>query len=224
MISLLPRRLQLFLASRRLLPESRRRMWEARWGDAQYAPPWETNRLEVVLQAVEDGWWPPGATLLDIGCGDGATAHALAGAGMRVTAVDWSPSAIARARARASAAGRAPRFEICDISREQPRGGPFAALLDFGCFHAMPERQMRGYASSVAAVSLAGARLLLVAPIRGAGLPRSRRQTRAEVEASIATHLGADFVFQRSVPFCGTAASADGSRLLLAFLERRAGH
>ncbi|WP_308197153.1 class I SAM-dependent methyltransferase, partial [Anaeromyxobacter sp. SG26] len=48
-----------------------------------------------------------GARILDVGCGDGAYALALARRGARATGVDLSPAALARAGANARAAGAA---------------------------------------------------------------------------------------------------------------------
>jgi SAM-dependent methyltransferase len=47
----------------------------------------------------------PGAALLDLGCGTGLDAAALAREGYRVTAIDWSPQMVARTQDRATRAG-----------------------------------------------------------------------------------------------------------------------
>jgi SAM-dependent methyltransferase len=47
----------------------------------------------------------PGATLLDLGCGTGLDAAALAQQGYRVTAIDWSPEMVRRTQDRATGAG-----------------------------------------------------------------------------------------------------------------------
>jgi SAM-dependent methyltransferase len=59
----------------------------------------------------------PGGTVIDFGCGEGANAIYLAKLGYRVTAVDISPIAIARARALAALEGVAIDFRLGDVVR-----------------------------------------------------------------------------------------------------------
>lgn len=63
-------------------------------------------------------------TALDLGCGEGGDAVWLARQGWRVTAVDVSATALARATERAAAAGLADRidFQRHDITRSFPVG------------------------------------------------------------------------------------------------------
>jgi SAM-dependent methyltransferase len=62
------------------------------------------RRFERPRLAAAAALLPGGRVLLDVGCGDGALAHALADRYARVVATDIAPSAIAEARGRAAAA------------------------------------------------------------------------------------------------------------------------
>ena len=59
----------------------------------------------------------PGQRVLDVGCGPGRHALALAARGMHVTGVDASPEFVALATAAASRDGRSARFEVLDVRR-----------------------------------------------------------------------------------------------------------
>jgi SAM-dependent methyltransferase len=63
--------------------------------------------LETVLEFV-----PAESHLLDLGCGPGADEVALARAGYRITAIDWSPAMVRAALARISEAGLDGRVKV----------------------------------------------------------------------------------------------------------------
>jgi hypothetical protein len=75
--------------------------WDSRYrsGDA----PWEVSRMPAQLERWI-GSHPAGGAVLIPGCGSGREISTFSDAGWNVTAIDFSPTAIARARSHASAA------------------------------------------------------------------------------------------------------------------------
>lgn len=63
------------------------------------------NTLHEVDFLLEELQVPPGARILDVGCGTGRHSIELAKRGYRMTGLDLSPAMLARARAKADAAG-----------------------------------------------------------------------------------------------------------------------
>jgi SAM-dependent methyltransferase len=105
---------------------------------------------------------PPGRAL-DLGCGTGTDTVYLATHGWEVTGVDMVPKALVTARRRAVAAGVAPRFVNGDVTRLQDLGlgGDHTLVLDFGCYHTLPEDQRPAYVNSVSRATAPGGTLLL---------------------------------------------------------------
>jgi cyclopropane fatty-acyl-phospholipid synthase-like methyltransferase len=100
---------------------------------------------------------------LDLGCGTGTDAIYLATHGWDVTGVDTVPKALAAARRDATAAGVAPRFVHGDVTRlhQLGVGDGYSLLVDFGCFHTLPEDRRPAYVAGVSEAAAAGATLLL---------------------------------------------------------------
>lgn len=105
---------------------------------------------------------PPGRAL-DIGCGTGTDTIYMATHGWEVTAVDIVPKALSTARARATAAAVTPRFVEGDITRPDPLdlGDGYTLILDFGCFHTLPDDRRPAYVAGVTRAAAPGATLLL---------------------------------------------------------------
>lgn len=97
-----------------------RAYWERHWGVV--APAGSPDVPAHPYLATETAHLSPG-TALDAGCGAGAEALWLAARGWLVTAADISATALsaARARARATKAGRGIEWVETDLSRWQPR-------------------------------------------------------------------------------------------------------
>jgi SAM-dependent methyltransferase len=112
-----------------------------------------------------------GSRILDLGCGPGTDDEALARAGYRVTAIDWSPSMVAQARRRIHEAGLSAAVVVQHLGIHQldrlPLGIFDAAYSNFGPLNCVPDL-------SVAATEIA-ARLkpggVLVASVIGRVCP-----------------------------------------------------
>ncbi len=83
----------------------------------------------------------PGAAVLDMGTGTGVVACTLAALGCEVKGVDHSLDMLARATARAQAAGLADRvqFELADCEQLRYPDGTFDAVTIQGVLHHMPD-------------------------------------------------------------------------------------
>lgn len=98
-------------------------------------PPWDTGISPPELLEFIDNHKPGRA--IDIGCGTNVIT--LAGAGWKVTGVDFAPRAIKLARQKAEQAGVQAEFLVKDATNLQGIHGPFDLALDLGCFHGIPQ-------------------------------------------------------------------------------------
>jgi 2-polyprenyl-3-methyl-5-hydroxy-6-metoxy-1,4-benzoquinol methylase len=98
-----------------------------RFGD----PPWTGAPRSELVELVTSGRLRPGRAI-DLGCGEGDNAIFLAQHGFEVTALDFAPSAIAKARRKAAAAGVQVDFVIDDLTRLRNVRGEFDLLVDYG--------------------------------------------------------------------------------------------
>jgi SAM-dependent methyltransferase len=143
--------------------------WENRYRTNDI--PWDTGQPSAELQRVvaEDAIKPCPA--LEVGCGTGTNAVWLAQQGFNVTAVDISPLAIERARAKAAAAGVAVRFIAGDLTTRPDFVGPFDFFFDRGLYHIVRNIDLAGYLGVLERTLRPGAVGLLLAG--NARLPRT---------------------------------------------------
>lgn len=99
-----------------------------------------TNIERLVFSAVE-GRIPVG-TAITLGCGIGRESIALARMGFDVTGVDFSPTAIRRARSMADEVGVSVEFVVDDLTDLENVTGTFDLITDFGALSDL-KRSMR---------------------------------------------------------------------------------
>jgi SAM-dependent methyltransferase len=102
-------------------------------------PPWDIGGPQPALAAVLDDT-VKGPKVLDIGCGAGDLAIALARRGYEVTAIDISRVAIDMARAKAAGAGLTVHFEVQDATALSLPSAPFDSVFDSGLLHSLHRR------------------------------------------------------------------------------------
>jgi len=111
--------------------------------------PWEDPHPWMGLNELFGRLVPPGARVLDVGCGLGTNALRLAALGYRVLGVDVSPTAIEQARARRDAAGADCDFRCVDFIADDC--GSCDVVFDRGCLHGFADATGRaGFAATVA--------------------------------------------------------------------------
>ncbi len=158
------------------------------------ATPWERagdaggeqlNRLVESEEALRGG----PARALDLGCGSGAHAVALAERGWRVTGVDVIGKALTRARNRSDEHGTNVTFVKADVTRLDPQavgGAGYDLLLDIGCFHGFTATDQSAMGRSIDAVAAPDATLLLLAFKPGATpRPLPRGADAASIERAL---------------------------------------
>lgn len=123
-------------------------------------PPWVGAARQDLVALVNNGTLSP-CRAIDLGCGEGDNAVFLARHGFDVTAVDFAPAAIDKARAKARAAGVRVGFLVDDLTELRHVRGPFELLVDYGTFDDLSEKQRASYLRNVVPLAGPGSKFLL---------------------------------------------------------------
>lgn len=123
-------------------------------------PPWVGGARPELVGLVTSGRLEPGRAI-DLGCGVGDNAIFLAQRGFTVTAVDFAPSAIAKARRKARDAAVEVEFLVDDLTNLRHVRGPFDLLVDYGTLDDLDLGGRDAYVREVLPLARPGALFLL---------------------------------------------------------------
>lgn len=107
-----------------------------------------TAELEKLLDSAINGRILPGKAIT-LGCGVGRETIYLAKKGFDVIGVDFSPTAIKRARRRAKAAGVEVDFLVDDLTNLRHVKGSFDLITDFGALNDLSQQDRDLYMQNV---------------------------------------------------------------------------
>lgn len=112
-------------------------------------PPWDSGITppEVVAFFAKNSVH---GRALDVGCGTGTNSIFLAQHGLQVVSIDYSPQAIATARAKTQHLNLGIDFHVADVTQLNFLQDPFDYVLDIGCFHGIPLAGRQKYAAHLA--------------------------------------------------------------------------
>ena len=135
--------------------------------------------------------FPPTGPVLDVGCGTGDLALALAERGLAVLGVDRAEGAIAQARAKAAAlapdVARLVEFPVGDALHPTQFPGPFGAVVDSGFYHQFGAPERDHFARDLATALAPGGRYYLLGFAFDSPIPNAPRQvTESELRAQFA--------------------------------------
>lgn len=120
-------------------------------------PPWSLGEPQPEIAALIAAGQIHG-DVLDAGCGEAATAFALAELGFTTVGLDQSVTAIELARAEAAKRGLTnASFDVADISAFTGYDGRFGTIVDSTLFHSMPVELREGYQQSIVRAAAPGA-------------------------------------------------------------------
>lgn len=121
--------------------------------------PWEIGRPQPLLVEFEQAGRITG-NVLDIGCGPGDTTIYLAGLGYQVTGLDFAPTAIEKARAKAAETGVTASFAVADATVLTGYDGRFDTVVSSALAHCLDPEQRKAHVAALRRVMRPGARLI----------------------------------------------------------------
>jgi SAM-dependent methyltransferase len=191
------------------------------WAYRTGTPPWDIGRPQPAIVELTGREGLAGA-VVDVGCGTGENALYLASRGLDVTGIDAAPTAIARARRKASERGLEAEFLVADALQLPEIGRSFDAAIDCGLFHTFSDAERMSFERSLYAVLRPGARyfLLCFSDLED-GSWGPRRVSQAEIRGTFSAGWRVDSIVATS--FDTLFGDGQGPRAWLASLTRLAG-
>ncbi len=125
--------------------------------------PWDSGLPSRELLRVLDEQDVSLGRALELGCGTGTNAVALAERGFDVTAVDCSPLALAAGKQKAAATGVNVEWIEADVQNFGQGMKPFDFVFDRGCYHCCRRIDLDSYLQTLENTTQAGSRVLILA-------------------------------------------------------------
>lgn len=172
--------------------------------------PWDVGAPQPGLVELFDEFAPAGP-VLDVGCGTGDLAIALARRGLEVVGVDFVEAAIIEAWRRAESlppedAARLT-FEVGDATKPSALGRRFGAVVDSGFLHVLDAGQRDAFVAELANTLTPGGRYYLQAFAVEYDVPNTPlRVTEEELRARFSEAAGWRIVALRSTGFVNRVA------------------
>jgi SAM-dependent methyltransferase len=142
-------------------------------------PPWDIGAAQPAMMALLDEH-PAAGPVLDVGCGSGDLAIALAQRGLQVLGIDIVEAAIEQARAKAESqppeVARLLEFQVADALRPTLLGRRFGAVVDSGFYHVFEQDNRDALARELAETLHPGGRYYLLAFATEFDMPNTPRK------------------------------------------------
>lgn len=176
----------------------------------QEAAPWDIGGPQPALTAVLSEF-PPPDPILDVGCGSGDLAIALARDGHEVLGIDFAEGAVARARSKLARlpppVARRVEFRVADALRPSRLDRRFGAVVDSGFLHLFEPEERDRFARELASVLRPGGRYYLLEFAVTFPIPNSPAEvTEAELRARFSAAAGWRFLACRPAEFLSRIA------------------
>lgn len=159
----------------------------------QGTAPWDVGKAQPALSALLDDY-PPEGPALDLGCGSGDLAFALAERGLEVVGVDFAEGAIALAREKAKSlrpdAARLVDFRVADALRPSRLQRRFRSAFDSGFLHLFEPTSVEPFVEELAATLHTGGRYYLLAFAVEFAPPSPRALTEEELASQFTPEGG----------------------------------